>query len=430
MTKEELGKFEREIENAIFGPKVLRRHLKVEILNPQNWKQEYKVFYRNESNERLKYVKITPRKKEVQRNLSIYDNRGNRLSTVPSYIVEEALRGICRRYVSEAHRVADDEEKKIIDEIVSFPVDFDTIFSYDDKKKRNNIKETVQKAKERLRKIALNLKKPEEITSKNSYFYIDRLLSLISPYEDLYFPIVQLEKSVMGKDCFSISYSVENLQDEYISSPWFLLFGTLSITIPLELERLVSNHIMILSPNGLLFKQAGITGLKGTSIEEKYENLSNFLDDDMIYFHVSPEDTEIVHQVQSESVEVKRVASGSNSNSNSNQTSDKSTRAKVPAIEFNLRISRNFPQRPSLIRMLILLMYLSLFIPALAHTIFYSRITSALLMETIIIEVTILVSIGVYSMDKPFLPEYIATQVVILLLLFIIETSYLYLHLF
>jgi hypothetical protein len=420
--KEDLAKFEREIENAIFGPKVLRVHLKVEILNPQNWRQEYKVFCRNESNERLKYAKIDQRKKEVQRNLSIYDNRGNELLTVPSYIVEKALQGICRHYVSEAHRIADIEEKKMLDEIVSSPIDFDIIFSHDDRK---NTKEITQKAKERLKRIALGLKKSEEIPPENPYFYINRILSLISPYEDLYIPIVQLEKPVRGEDCFSISYSVENLQEQHISSRWFLLFGSLSISIPLELKRLVPNHIMILSPNGLLFQQAGITGLEGTLIEEKYKDLSKYLDDDMIHFHVSLEDTEIVYQAQSKSVTETTVAT--DSNSNSNQTTDESTRAKGPEIEFSLGISRNFLQRPSLIRMLIFLMYLSLLIPTLAQGVFHSHISSALLMETMIIEVTILVSIGVYSMDKPFLPEYIATQVMILLVLLIIETSCLYL---
>ena len=378
--KEDLAKFEREIENAIFGPKVLRVHLKVEILNPQNWRQEYKVFYRNESNERLKYAKIDQRKKGVQRNLSIYDNRGYELSTIPSYIVGKALGGICRHYVSEAYRIANDEEKKMLDEIVSSPIDFDTIFSHDDRK---NTKKIIQDAKERLKRIALGLKKSEEIPPENPYFYVNRVLSLISPYEDLYIPIVQLEKPVRGEDCFSISYSVENLQEQHISSRWFLLFGNLSISIPLELKRHVPNHIMILSPNGLLFQQAGITSLEGTPIEEKYKDLSKYLDDDMIYFHVSLEDTETVYQAQSESVKETTVATGSDSSSssNSNQTTDESTRAKGPEIEFSLGISRNFLQRPSLIRMLIFLMYLSLLIPALAQGIFHSHISRYSLIE-------------------------------------------------
>lgn len=60
MLSRELSKFEKEIENAIFGIKFLRRYLKVEILNPQNWKQDYKVLYRNASEHPLQYVSYPP----------------------------------------------------------------------------------------------------------------------------------------------------------------------------------------------------------------------------------------------------------------------------------------------------------------------------------------------------------------------------------
>jgi len=63
VSKKNISKFERDIENAISGTKIICNQLKFGILNPKNWKLEYKVFYKNESNGRLKYIVITPRKK-------------------------------------------------------------------------------------------------------------------------------------------------------------------------------------------------------------------------------------------------------------------------------------------------------------------------------------------------------------------------------
>jgi len=56
----------------------------IEILGPQDWKQDYKVLYKNVSKHPLHYVKLTPRVKEVQRNLSVYNSKGNRLAVLSS----------------------------------------------------------------------------------------------------------------------------------------------------------------------------------------------------------------------------------------------------------------------------------------------------------------------------------------------------------
>jgi hypothetical protein len=417
LSKENFSKLEREIENAIFGKKILRRHLKVEILNQQSWKQEYKVFYRNDSNERLKYVMLPPRRKEVTRNLLIYDSRENRLATVPSYIVEKALCGICEYYISEAHKVADDEEREVLKGLVEPSIDFGIIFSHDSKEK--NIKEVTRNAQNKLSQIASRLSVPETAATRNPFFYIDSVLTLLNTYEVLYIPIVKPETPVKRGECFSIRYSVENLQEESISTVKFRLSGILSVSIPFELEKYTSNHIMILSPKGLLFTRASVTGLEGTEIEEKckdlekilerteikekYEDLSKFLDDDMIYFNVSLGDTEKIHKLQ-----------------------NKGFIDEKPGIKFDLSIGRISFQRPSLIRTLLFLMYVSIFIPTIAFFVFRSNVTFSLLIQTLILEVTILVSIGVYAMDKPFLPEYITIQVLILLLLFIVQIYCLY----
>ena len=424
VSKKNLSKFERDIESAIFGTKILRNQLKLEVLNPQNWKQAHNVFYKNKSNERLKYVMITPREKEVQRNLLIYDSQENRLATVPSYLVEQALCGICEYYLSKAYEAANDEERKILNELKKTPIKFGTIFSHDDKEK--NIKKNVRDAKGILEKVASDLEKFATTKTENSYSYIRRILTLVSPYEDLYIPVVQLKSIAKREECFSIRYSIEKMQKNPISSYRFLLFGVLSITIPLELERFASNHITILSPKDLFFRHAGVTGLEGTGIEDRYKDLSKFFDGDMICFNVSLEDTEKIHQHQSKSVADEEVGNdSSNANAINSSKSRKVTakkKIKKPIIEIDLGISSgNFLQRPSLIRTLIFLMYMAIFIPAIAFFVCKSYVTTSLLMNTLILEVTILVSIGIYSMDNPFLPEYITIQVVILLFLFILE---------
>ncbi|MGD2247578.1 MAG: hypothetical protein PVF58_04170 [Candidatus Methanofastidiosia archaeon] len=421
MLSKKLSKFEKEIENAIFGIKFLRRHLKIEILNTQNWKQEYKVFYRNETNNILKYVMLTPRRKEVQRNLLIYDNWENRLASVPSYLAEKALCRICKHYILKAREVANDKESKVLNELTESPIDFDTIFSYDDKNK--NIKEANQNARKKLNEVVSKLSESQTVTTNNPYFYIDRILALLRPYKNLYIPIVKLEIPIKPKECFSIRYSVENLQKKSISSLKFLLFGILPISVPLELEKAVPNHIMILSPKGLLFQYAGVTGLEGTEIEKKYKDLSEFFDDDMIYFHIPLEHTGIIYQIQSKVAKDKGTSNGSDDVGSSRLcqiTANK--KKKGPIIEVDLSIGRDIFQRPpSLVQTLIFLMYISIFIPSIAFFAFKYHITPSLLMQTLILEVTILVSIGVYAMEKPFLPEYITIQVLIILALFIIQ---------
>ena len=145
------GVFVNEIEDALFGSKILRNHIEIELLSSENWKQRYIILYRNESGDKLKYLRLDPRKKEVQRNLSVYNNEGSRLPIVPSYIVEKSFCMICQHYISKAHELAAGKEKAIVNRLKRNPIKFDTIFCY------GGDKNTILNARERIRGVASRL---------------------------------------------------------------------------------------------------------------------------------------------------------------------------------------------------------------------------------------------------------------------------------
>ncbi|MGD2248371.1 MAG: hypothetical protein PVF58_08180 [Candidatus Methanofastidiosia archaeon] len=103
-----------------------------------------------------------------------------------------------------------------------------------------------------------------------------------------------------------------------------------------------------------------------------------------------------------------------------------SEKTRGPTVKANLGISRNFPRRLSMIRILTILMYLAIFIPSIALLGFDHHIDFSVLIGTMILVVTILISLAVYAMDKTFLHEHIAMQIIIILFLFVAEIGLLY----
>lgn len=332
MVTRSLSEFEKEIEHAIFESKILRNQLGIEILGPQNWKQNYKVFYKNISSHKLKYVGLTPRKKKVQRNLSVYDNMRNRTAVIPSGIVEEALCEICDYYVTKANETVDKDEDRIIGELLNNRIDFSTIFCH------NGNEEVISTIHQRIARIASQLEESGK-EDRDSYFFINRILALVGVYDGFYIPIVMLNTPVEKGECFIVSYSVENLEEESMTHRSFYFTGTLNISFRLEVEESVA----------ALHKREG------------------------------------------------------------------------PRIEVSFGISRNFPWRLSLVRILTILLYISIFIPAIALFVFRCNIDSSIFIETMILVVTILISLGIYAIDRTFLHEYIASQIILLITLFIAE---------
>ncbi len=268
--------FTDDIDHAIFGSKILWSHLKIEILNLEKWKQEYKILYENESEHKLRYIRLTTRKKEVQRNLSVYDNMGNELPIVPSYLVEKALSRICENYVTKAYELANDNEKMQIGELSINPIDFSAIFRYD------GDKDTTANAQERIRRTAMALNSKEKITISDPIFYINRVLALVSIYSEFYIPTVELETHLKQNERILLNFSVENLDKDPMDLRRFLLTGNLPISVGIGVEESVSNHFMVLSPKGLVFRDACISGIEGTTLEGKYKDLSKFLDDNIL----------------------------------------------------------------------------------------------------------------------------------------------------
>jgi hypothetical protein len=422
---EELRKFEKQIENAIFESRILRNHFGIEILGPQSWRQGYRVLYKNISEQVLRYVGLTSRRKKVQRNLSVYDAKGVGLAIVPSCKVEKALCRICDYYILRAFEAADEEESAIA-ELINDAINFSSIFCHDDGK--GHTRNSIQDVHQRIKRIVSDLEK-RKLVDKEPYFYVNRILTLVGIYEDFYIPIVRLETPVEQKDCFFLRYSVENLSNKSLVKRSFLLVGFQTLYFPLEVEGSASNHIRILSPQGTLFRHAGVTGLEGTELERKYGNLDRFLDDNMIYFHVPPEDAGEISELHRKSAD-ERADSTENSASVQENTIKSERRGspkerKGPTVEVNLGISRNFPWRLSLIRILTTLMYLAVFIPSIVISLGYN-VDVFLLVQAMVLVLTILISLAVYAIDRIFLHEYIAAHVIILLALFVAQIVFLH----
>jgi hypothetical protein len=136
----------------------------------------------------------------------------------------------------------------------------------------------------------------------------------------------------------------------------------------------------------------------------KYEP---FLRHAMIYFHFTPEDTDIIY------------------NRMKSSTSPDHEKIIDHSLNIKMGISGKSWKELSITRILTCLLYISIFIPTFNICIFEYSITSSLLMETLILSVTVLVSLGIYAVDKPFLHEYIAWHIFIVLLLFILQLLFL-----
>jgi hypothetical protein len=70
-------------------------------------------------------------------------------------------------------------------------------------------------------------------------------------------------------------------------------------------------------------------------------------------------------------------------------------------------------------------MYVSIFIPTIAIIFFNHDFVLSNVIGVFVLTLTIIIALGIYSMDKPFLVEYVAVQIVIVTFLLILEIIFL-----
>lgn len=399
-----LPPFAKEIEKALYDSEILRNHLTVEIKTPDSWKQEYRVTYRNKrkklpevsDGDRLNCVRLAPRRKIVQRNLSVFDRNGGRLTIVPSDLVHDAMIKICKFYLQEARMSAGvlPEEEPFRGLIQN--IDFSDAFSYSSNPMAvQGVLDTIGNLADEFQLLPLE--------SAQTLFCINRIHDLVRIYKYFYIPIVKLEEPLDPRDCILLSYSVENLmrREQQLRGLTLYTLGYLKINFPLELEPNASNHIRMLSPSGMLFCKAGIPDL--------YFNLEEFMDDDMIYFHIPKEKAKEIVQQQ----KVRRVRG-----------------EDLMKINVTIGVSKGFLERPTLTRILSVFMYVAMLLPFIAA--FFPRngfdFSFTMILGSALLVLTILISLAVYSMDKRFLHDYLVAHVLIFLILFIFEILLLILY--
>jgi hypothetical protein len=401
---EELSDFENNIANTLFSTELIRYNSGIEFISPINFRQFYTELRQNISHNDLLYSQLIPRTKTLQRNMSVFDNQGNELSIIPSDVIEKSLSAICDFYMFKAWEYADKSELPFISRFFEHPVDFGDIFCHDDETTHEKIKAIVNQ----INYITLNVEKIDK--NSRCFSYIERIYVLVGIYEKLYIPFVKLNNSIAGNECFSLNYSIDKVlsQEKKVTliRRKFWVFGFDTITINLEIEENVSNHIKILSPEGILFSHAGISGLQDENLIRKYGNLDYYLDNDMIYFNIPKKDS-------SKIFEDRRI-----------RTED--PQKPVPKINLDMSVSKDFPMKLSLIRILVFLMYVSIFIPAIAIVGFNHGIVLTNLLGIAVLTLTIIIAIGIYSIDKPFLELYAAGQILLVIIFFIIECLCLY----
>jgi hypothetical protein len=93
------------------------------------------------------------------------------------------------------------------------------------------------------------------------------------------------------------------------------------------------------------------------------------------------------------------------------------------AIKIKAGIDRGLSRKVSLVRLLVILMYISATVPLWTVLSPYGDFTFGFraVSTSVLITLTILVSLAVYSMDKRFLHDYLAGQVIILFILYLIQ---------
>lgn len=351
------------------------------------------------------YSQLIPRKKKLQRNMSVFDNRGNELPIIPSDVVEKSLILICDYYLYQAGEQANQHEKPLLSGFMDKSINFGDIFCYDDDEiAHNTIKTVIKEIKELTVKI-------EKINNKSRCFsYIERIYMLVGIYEDFYIPFVKLTNPIGINECFSLNYSIDTTlsqeKKESLIRKRFSVFGLDTITINLEIVENISNHIKILSPEGILFSHAGISGFQDENLKSKYGNLDKYLDNNMIYFNIPKSDSTKISEER--------------------LTIPEDPTKPIHMINVNLSVSKNFPIKPSLIRTLVLLMYISIFIPAFTVILFNQDLILSNILGIAVLTLTIIIAIGIYSIDKPFLELYATRQIFIITILFFIECVCLY----
>lgn len=399
-----LSLFSKEIEKALFDAEILRNHLTIEIRTPESWKQEYSVVYRNKrkregskEDDALNCIRLPPRRKKVQRNLSVNDRKRHQLTVVPTELVNKAFVNICEFYLSEAIQSAKYVHKEPFDGLIRDHINFCDVFSYDSEPA------LIQEILDKLRRIIVSLESKSESSENNFLTYLRRIYFLVSTYRSFYIPIVKLEEPLEPRDCTFISYSVENLTKPSMSNRTLYLKGALSLSFPLEPETGASNHIRILSSPGLMFREAGISGLEDApDLHEMYADLDRLLDDDMVYFHMPKKRANEIRKLQEKKIVEER---------------------DEIKIKVSLGVDKDFPKRFSLVKNLVFLMYALAIIPLWAFLFPYKDFMFGfrLVSTSVLITLAILVSLAVYSMDKRFLHDYLAGQVIILIVIHIAE---------
>jgi len=375
--------------------------------------------------ENLVYSNLVLRKKILQRNMSVYDNRGNELLIVPSNIINDALSHLCELYVYKAWQLIGYQGRTELYDLIENPINFNSIFYYDGIQQNGMNQEEeilfptdeINRVKNVLKLLKNTTEHKNEINYENtSIFYINRILMLLNIYEKKYFiPFVALETPVKNHEYYNLHYSVDKITNTSLVHREFIILGSQGFSFPLEIQQSASNHIKILSPEGLIFQYAYITGIKDPKLNEKFQNFFEYLDDNMIYFYISPEESNIIVEEWEKFSEIL----------SRKEMEDINTDIQVPAINFGIGVDNGFPRRLSLIRILVLLMYGSIFIPAITIVIFKHDIVLSNLLGIAGLTLTI-IAIGLYSIDKSLLKLYFTGHISLIIIFFIIECLCLY----
>lgn len=411
MQSEKLGIFEQNIENACFGSNLLRNISGIEFIGPHNWKQMYVELRQNNSNRSLLYSQLIPHEKKLQRDLSVFDNKGNNLVIIPSHIIQRALSSICDYYIYKAWQKASTPELKYIYNVIENPINFNEVFCYDDEDK---IHENINLIYNQIKDIVSHFE--EQYKESKSYLFIQRIFMFINIYRYFYIPFVELETPIKNLECYSLEYSIEKLTKKSIVRKRFYIFGFDTISIRFEIEKKASNHIKILSPHGILFLDANVIGLKNEDLIRKYQNLNPYLDENMIYFNIPEKDSVKI---------VEEWGKNDEESSEDLNENDSELKSEGPLITINIGTSKKLPHRLSLMMVLIILMYVSIFIPTIAIIFFNHDFVLSNVIGVFVLTLTIIIALGIYSMDKPFLVEYVAVQIVIVTFLLILEIIFL-----
>ena len=371
---------EQDLYHAFTSVDLQRVHVTLTIDDFDCIKEDIRYVFYNMGSQKVSVLPLPARERKIQRNMIVKDCSQRNLVFIPSNVSTNHLVEASSHILKKASELVDDSEKQAF---LGIKEDVERnlrkIFKCDSRES------DIVQVSDKIRSV-LNLK---SIQSRDFIEEIFPLLDLLEQYrKGFYRPLVTLLDSLEPQNHALIHLSVERLKEflrdareRFRTLAWFGISGRFTFATKLDIQPDVSNHVRIYAPGGMLIKDVELVicqkKLKGY--------LDDYFDEKCFYFHSNPEESSFIYKFKPDF----RIIFG------------------LSKKGFHLGL---FP-------LLSLLLWFTIISP-----IFFKVLRSpGLIIALLGVSATILVTIGVYAVDKKILRHFITVQIILVYLVYAAE---------